>query len=152
MVDGLRKRVIQGVMSLLIGPTLAYALVVPFGYAAYLGLARPEITSAEIVSAVRNLIAGPLYQWSLRGLIALLAFLAGLTLARRQADDGRLMLINILSAALASFVVLVLARLTLDLIFQTPAAILRAVLDGVAYAISLGWSLLGAWLGRRPPT
>lgn len=152
MTEGLHKHTIREVISLLVGPTLAYALVVPFGYAAYLGFTQPEITSAEVINAARSLIAGPLYQWSLRGLIALLSFLAGLMPARRQTEGTGLVLINTLIAVLASFVVLVLVRLGLDLIFQTPAAIPRAALDGAAYAAALGWALLGAWLGRRPLT
>jgi hypothetical protein len=127
----------------------ACALIVPFGYATYLGLSQPQLAGPVIFSRASALVADPLIQWALRDAIALLALLQGVQLARRASEENSFLLGNTFVMALGALGAVVVLRLALDLIFQTPQVVQRAVLDALGYAAALGLALLGAWLGRR---
>jgi hypothetical protein len=126
---------------------LAYALIASFGHAAYLGFTRPDLPSEEIATLSAAFVAGPVYRWSVRGLIALLALAHGFALARRL--EGERALLHALVMGVLALAVIALVRLGIGRIFPTAAAAARIAGGALTYVVSLGLALLGSQLYRR---
>jgi hypothetical protein len=126
---------------------LAYALFASFGHAAYLGFTQPDLPSEEIATLSAGFVAGPVYRWSARGLIALLALAHGFALARRL--EGERALLHALVMGVLALAVIALVRLGIGRIFPTAAAAARIGGDALTYVVSLGLALLGSQLYRR---
>jgi hypothetical protein len=126
---------------------LAYALVASFGHAAYLGFTQPDLPGEEIATLSADFVAGPVYGWSVRGLIALLALAHGFALARRL--EGERALLHALVMGVLALVVIALVRLGIGRVFPAAAGAARIGGDVLVYVVSLGLALLGSRLYRR---
>ncbi len=133
----------------LAGLAAACALVLVFGRAFVLGITQPSLAGADLIQSTAAFVAGPLFQWVLRAIIALLALGEGYLLAHELRGTGELALANAFVMGLAAMIGLVVLRAALDVLFAAPNVVQRIVVDAVLYVVSLGLALLGAWLGRR---
>lgn len=125
--------------------SLAYALTLLFGYASYLGFSQSALSSAEIVAQSAEFMAGAVYQWSLRGVIALLALAQGFALARRLKNEQALL--HALPMAGLSLSMTVVFRFGLGLLFPAPVGTVQLVVDAAVYGVSLALALSGALVG-----
>ncbi len=140
---------IRRVGGTFVGLCAALALTLSFGSALVQGVSNPSLDSAEITSRAAAFVAGPWFQWSLRGTVVLLALVQGIGLARLLARTPQATLANAFVMAFGSVIVLVLLRLALDLIFGAPGTLKRFLFDAAGYVAAIGLALVGAWIGAR---